>query len=183
MGFRFGLALARHQAETRSGASAFSPHSRQRSPSIVTARNCRFWPSIQEVCNQYLAAMPSRRQLWTMLTELQPSSLASAAAPPNSSIIWPAGVMRYGYQHICHTATQIILRVPTGCLSHHTTHARLQLRKGAARLRAIMAEFHIATVDELAEIVGANRSAVSNWVNAINLPRVPEMGRLCDKTG
>ena len=54
----------------------------------------------------------------------------------------------------------------------------------AARLRAIMAEFHIATVDELAEIVGANRSAVSNWVNAINLPRVPEMGRLWrDKTG
>ena len=51
------------------------------------------------------------------------------------------------------------------------------------RLRAVMRDpdLGIATVDDFAKLVGADRSAASNWLNGYNLPRVPCMGRLIDK--
>jgi transcriptional regulator with XRE-family HTH domain len=55
--------------------------------------------------------------------------------------------------------------------------------KVAARLEAVMEAFGIASYPELAEICEASKSAVNNWMNGYNLPRVPEMTRLCERTG
>ena len=53
----------------------------------------------------------------------------------------------------------------------------------AARLRAVMAEVGATSYKSMADLCGTSTSAVNNWVNGLNLPRVPEMSRLCDKTG
>jgi hypothetical protein len=53
----------------------------------------------------------------------------------------------------------------------------------AARLRQIMEVFHIADYIEMGELCGASCSQVNNWLNDYNLPRVPEMIRLCDQIG
>lgn len=53
----------------------------------------------------------------------------------------------------------------------------------ASRLRAVMAEFQIVGNRALGEICGATNSAVNNWLCGYNLPRVPEMMRLCEQTG
>lgn len=53
----------------------------------------------------------------------------------------------------------------------------------ASRLRAVMAEFGLETYKSIADICGASTSAVNNWVNGLNLPRVPEVSKLCDATG
>ena len=54
--------------------------------------------------------------------------------------------------------------------------------KVAARLDAVMKAFGIEPYPKLAEICDATKSAVSNWMNRYNLPRVPEMIRLCERT-
>lgn len=51
------------------------------------------------------------------------------------------------------------------------------------RLRAVMTAFQIESYPEMAEICDASKSSVSNWVQGYNLPRVPEMIRLCERTG
>lgn len=53
----------------------------------------------------------------------------------------------------------------------------------AARLRAVMASFGITSNPKMAEVCGASASSVNNWLLGYNLPRVPEMMRLCDQTG
>ena len=53
----------------------------------------------------------------------------------------------------------------------------------AARLRAVMQAFDIATNPEMAVLCGATTSAVNNWRLGYNLPRVPEMIRLAEQTG
>jgi hypothetical protein len=52
------------------------------------------------------------------------------------------------------------------------------------RLRAVMADpdLGVETVDDFAKLVGADRSAASNWLNGYNLPRVPCMGRLIERS-
>jgi hypothetical protein len=51
------------------------------------------------------------------------------------------------------------------------------------RLRAVMVAFGIKSYPALAEIVGANKSSVSEWMRGTHLPRVPEMILLCEQTG
>lgn len=46
------------------------------------------------------------------------------------------------------------------------------------RLRALMLELNLGTIDDFAKLLGAERSAVSGWVNGYNLPRIPSMARL-----
>lgn len=46
-----------------------------------------------------------------------------------------------------------------------------------------MRSFGLKSYPELGEICGASASVVGNWMSGINLPRVPEMSRLCDRTG
>ena len=53
----------------------------------------------------------------------------------------------------------------------------------ALRLRAVMEAFQITTHPKLAEVCGTSRSVVNNWLMGDNLPRVPEMIRLCERTG
>ena len=54
----------------------------------------------------------------------------------------------------------------------------------AARLKSVMAEFDIKSYGALGAMCGgANGSAVSNWMQAYTLPRVPEMAELCAMTG
>lgn len=53
----------------------------------------------------------------------------------------------------------------------------------ATRLRAVMAEFNILTNAEMGDFCGASGSVVNNWINRTNLPRIPEMLKLCEKTG
>ena len=53
----------------------------------------------------------------------------------------------------------------------------------ALRLRAVMIAFQIATYPQLAKICDASTSSVNNWLSGANLPRVPEMIRLCERTG
>lgn len=56
-----------------------------------------------------------------------------------------------------------------------------------ARLRAVMEEFELVTYAALgAACGGASHSVVNNWLsrrNTANLPRVPEMTKLCEATG
>lgn len=52
----------------------------------------------------------------------------------------------------------------------------------ARRLRAIMQDLELETVDDLAVLVSAARSRVSNWLNAYHLPPVKYMIRICEKT-
>ena len=51
------------------------------------------------------------------------------------------------------------------------------------RLRAIMQAFGISTNPKMASICDTTPSAVNNWLLGNNLPRVPEMIRLCERTG
>lgn len=53
----------------------------------------------------------------------------------------------------------------------------------ANRLRAVMAEFGISSQVELADLCGVNNARVNQWMIGNNLPRVPEMLQLCEKTG
>ena len=53
----------------------------------------------------------------------------------------------------------------------------------AVRLRAVMSAFGIQSNPRMGEICGTTGSAVNNWLLGYNLPRVPEMIRLCDQTG
>ena len=50
-------------------------------------------------------------------------------------------------------------------------------------LRAVMMDFNIVSNNMLAEICGTTKSAINNWLLGYNLPRVPEMIRLCERTG
>ena len=52
-----------------------------------------------------------------------------------------------------------------------------------ARLRALYAEMSMTTVDEFADVLGVERNRASNWLNGYNLPKTPEMTKLCDITG
>lgn len=52
----------------------------------------------------------------------------------------------------------------------------------APRLRAIMAEYRVSTVDDFAAMTGAQRNAASNWLNGYNLPPVWRMMELCRST-
>jgi transcriptional regulator with XRE-family HTH domain len=56
-------------------------------------------------------------------------------------------------------------------------------RAVAARLRSVMSRFEIVGNRALADICGTTPSAVNNWLSAYNLPRIPEMIRLCERTG
>ena len=59
----------------------------------------------------------------------------------------------------------------------------IDLRQGVAtRLQAIRAEFHLDSLTSFAEAVGASNSTVNQWLGAANLPRVPEMITLCERT-
>jgi hypothetical protein len=53
----------------------------------------------------------------------------------------------------------------------------------AARLVAVMDEFCIGGNRALGDLCGATPSAVNNWRLGYNLPRVPEIIRLCEQTG
>jgi hypothetical protein len=53
----------------------------------------------------------------------------------------------------------------------------------AVRLRAMMAEFEVVGNREFGEMLGTTGSVVNNWRLGYNLPRVPEMIRLCEQTG
>lgn len=44
-----------------------------------------------------------------------------------------------------------------------------------------MADLELDTVDELARLLGAERSQVSNWLNGYNLPPVRWLAVLCTK--
>jgi hypothetical protein len=51
------------------------------------------------------------------------------------------------------------------------------------RVTAVMDEFHIEGNKAMGDICGTTHGAVNNWRNGYNLPRVPEMSRLCEQTG
>lgn len=51
----------------------------------------------------------------------------------------------------------------------------------ARRLRAVMADAGHISVQQLADLCGAERSAASNWINGYNLPPVDRMVRLVDE--
>ena len=51
----------------------------------------------------------------------------------------------------------------------------------ASRLRALMADMELHRVQDLADLLIQERSAVSNWLNGYNLPPVPLMVRLIEK--
>ena len=51
------------------------------------------------------------------------------------------------------------------------------------RLRAVMSVFQITTNVQMAEVCGSTKSAVNNWMLGYNLPRVPDMMQLCERTG
>lgn len=51
------------------------------------------------------------------------------------------------------------------------------------RLEAVMAEFHVARNKDLGDLCGTSHSCVNNWRHGYNLPRVPDMIRLCEHTG
>lgn len=53
----------------------------------------------------------------------------------------------------------------------------------AERIRAVMLEFKLENYRQLGALIGATNGTVSNWANALNLPRVPEMIALCENTG
>jgi transcriptional regulator with XRE-family HTH domain len=53
----------------------------------------------------------------------------------------------------------------------------------SARLHAVMAEVGATSYEAMAELCDTSKSSINNWLNKNNLPRVPEMSRLCDKTG
>jgi hypothetical protein len=53
----------------------------------------------------------------------------------------------------------------------------------ATRLRAVMSSFGIPSNPKMGEVCGTTSSAVNNWLLGYNLPRVPEMIRLCEQTG
>jgi hypothetical protein len=52
-------------------------------------------------------------------------------------------------------------------------------KKVASRLRAVMADQELETVNELADFLGANRSQTSNWLQGYNLPPAHFMDVLC----
>ena len=53
----------------------------------------------------------------------------------------------------------------------------------AARVKAVMAEFHIVSNKAMGERCGATTSAVNNWRLGYNRPPAPKMKRLCEETG
>ena len=53
----------------------------------------------------------------------------------------------------------------------------------SARLRAVMSEFQIDGQRPLAEICDTTVSAANNWLQGYNLPRIPEMILLAERTG
>jgi hypothetical protein len=53
----------------------------------------------------------------------------------------------------------------------------------AVRLRAVMAELRIEDNREMGDVCGVTAGVVNNWLHAYNLPRVPEMIRLCHRSG
>lgn len=60
----------------------------------------------------------------------------------------------------------------------------IALRKDVSvRLRAVMSELGIATNPEFAEWCAATGGRVNNWLIANNLPLIPQMVILCERTG
>lgn len=53
----------------------------------------------------------------------------------------------------------------------------------ADRLRAVMKKFQVNGNPTMAKLCGSTGSAVNNWLCGYNMPRVPEMTRLCEQTG
>ena len=53
----------------------------------------------------------------------------------------------------------------------------------ALRLRTLMIDLKLATVQEFADFVGTERSTAQTWLRARNYPRVPDMARVCEKAG
>jgi transcriptional regulator with XRE-family HTH domain len=53
----------------------------------------------------------------------------------------------------------------------------------ASRLDALMSELEVVGYRAIGVLCGTSANVVSNWMNGYNLPRVPEMIRLCEKTG
>lgn len=51
------------------------------------------------------------------------------------------------------------------------------------RLEAVMAEFQAPHNKDLGDLCGTTHNAVNNWRHGYNLPRVPQMIRLCEHTG
>lgn len=51
----------------------------------------------------------------------------------------------------------------------------------ARRLRAIMLDARLPDVQALADLAGAERNAVSNWLNGYNLPPVNKAAKLADE--
>lgn len=60
---------------------------------------------------------------------------------------------------------------------------RLFRQAVAERLKAIQIAFQLTTNPLLGDVCGAKASAVNNWKLGYSLPRVPEMIRLCERTG
>lgn len=54
-------------------------------------------------------------------------------------------------------------------------------KKVAVRLRAVMADQELETVNEFADFLGANRSQASNWLQGYNLPPAHFMDVLCHR--
>jgi hypothetical protein len=52
-----------------------------------------------------------------------------------------------------------------------------------ARLRAVKAELQLPNDQAFAELCSGTCSRVNNWLNGYNLPHVPDMIRLCERTG
>jgi hypothetical protein len=56
-------------------------------------------------------------------------------------------------------------------------------RAVADRLVALMRELEVVGYRAIGALCDTRANVVSNWMNGYNLPRVPEMIQLCDKTG
>jgi transcriptional regulator with XRE-family HTH domain len=56
--------------------------------------------------------------------------------------------------------------------------AEIDPKDVARRLRALMAHLDMQRVQDLAASIGAERSAVSNWLNGYNLPPVALMAKI-----
>jgi hypothetical protein len=71
---------------------------------------------------------------------------------------------------------------PAKCASFSgVTDKAVDSQMVALRLRAVMADLELDTVAQLAKLLGAERSQVSNWLQAYNLPPPRWMTVLCRK--
>jgi transcriptional regulator with XRE-family HTH domain len=56
------------------------------------------------------------------------------------------------------------------------------MNRTGERLRALMSDLDIDTVEGFAELIGASRSQASNWLNGYHLAPVRNMVTLCEET-